>query len=261
MIHPTAIIHANAQVDPTVEVGPCAVIDERVTLGIGCVVGPHAFLTGHTVIGAGNRIHAGCVIGDEPQDLKYKNEPTRLIIGDNNVFREHVTVHRSNKMEADTVIGSHNLFMAHSHVGHNVIMGNYNILANGVLLAGHVTLEDRVFLSGNCLLHQFVRVGSLAIMQGGAKISKDLPPFTVAVECNLMCGLNIIGMRRAGMGPELRLELKTLYRELFRSGRNLRESLAAAQSLVLGEPARQMLEFVGASKRGVCSDVGWDSGE
>jgi UDP-N-acetylglucosamine acyltransferase len=134
-------------------------------------------------------------------------------------------------------------------------------MANGALLAGHVIVQDRAFISGHCLVHQFVRVGFLSMMQGGSKISKDLPPFTIAMEGNLMCGLNIVGMRRAGIADELRLELKTLYRRLFRSGKKLRVAMAAVASHSCSEPARLMLDFVMSSKRGVCSDVGWDSGE
>ena len=190
MIHPSAIIHPRAKLDSTVQVGPYAVIDENVEVGPGCVIGPHVYLTGRTRIGAGNRFYAGCVIGEAPQDLKYNNEPTGLRIGDQNVFREHVTAHRSNKVEEETIIGSQNFLMAHCHIAHNCHVGNGVIIANGVLLAGHVTLQDRVVLSGNCLIHQFVRVGTLAMMQGGSAISMDLPPFTVACQGNLICGLN-----------------------------------------------------------------------
>jgi UDP-N-acetylglucosamine acyltransferase len=188
MIHPTAVIHPKAQLDATVEVGPYAVIDEAVALGPHCRVGPHVYLTGCATIGAHNLFYAGCVIGEAPQDMKYKGDPTGLRIGDHNVFREHVTVHRSSKLAEDTVIGSHNFFMAHSHVGHNVHLGHHVIMANGVLLGGHVTVADRAFLSGNCLVHQFVRVGTLALMQGGSAVSKDLPPFTVARGDNGICG-------------------------------------------------------------------------
>src|ERR1039457_4646425 len=131
MIHPTAIIHPKAKLDSTVSVGPFAAIDESVELGANCVVGPHVYLAGWTTIGAGNRFHAGCVIGDAPQDLKYKGEPTRLRIGDQNVFREHVTIHRSTKLDAETIVGSHNFFMANSHVAHNCAIGDQVILANG----------------------------------------------------------------------------------------------------------------------------------
>jgi UDP-N-acetylglucosamine acyltransferase len=256
MIHPTAIIHPCAQVDASVGVGPYAVIDEGVVLAAGCVVGPYVHLTGQTTIGPRNVFHAGCVIGDAPQDLKYHGEPTRLCIGSDNVFREHVTVHRSNKLEEDTVIGSHNFLMANSHVGHNVCLGDHVILANGVLLAGHVTVGDRTFLSGNCVVHQFVRIGTLALMQGGSAISRDLPPFTVVHEVNVLCGLNSVGLRRTGFSAEERLELKQLYRFLFRENRNLRAAVAEAQAKFTGSAARTLLDFVAATKRGVCADAG-----
>ena len=256
MIHPTAVIHPRAQLDPTVQVGPYAVIDEGVVAGAHCVIGPHVHLTGLTTLGAGNRLHAGCVLGDAPQDLKYHGEPTRLRIGEHNVFREHVTVHRSNQPATDTVIGSHNFLMAHSHVGHNVLLGDHVILANGALLAGHVTVEDRAFISGHCLVHQFVRIGTLALMQGGAGIGKDLPPFTIARGNNGICGLNVIGLRRAGFTSGQRLELKRLYHRLFRSRQNFRAALAVAEAEFTGDAARRMIAFVAATKRGLCRDTG-----
>ena len=256
MIHPAAVVHPQAQIDPSVEVQPFAVIDEHVSLGANCIVGPHVHLTGHTTIGAGNIFHAGCVIGDAPQDLKYKGEPTRLRIGDDNVFREHVTMHRSAKVGEDTVIGSKNFLMANSHVGHNCRLGDHIVIANGALLGGHVTVDDRVFISGNCLVHQFVRIGTLALMQGGSAISKDLPPFTIARGDNGICGLNIIGLRRAGFSAEQRLELKKLYRLLFRSGKKLSAAIAETKGDFTSDVARVMLEFVSASKRGLCADVG-----
>ena len=253
MIHPTAIIHPQARLGAGVRVGPYAVIDADVVLGENCVVGPQVYLTGYTQIGAGNRFHAGCVIGDAPQDLKYQGEPTRLVIGDQNVFREHVTVHRSNKLAEDTVIGSHNLLMAGAHVAHNCRLGDHIILANGALLAGHVTVADRAFISGNCLVHQFVRVGTLTMMRGGAAISQDLPPFTMARGENTLCGLNAVGLRRAGFSAAERMELKRLYHELFRRGQNLRAAVAAARPVFTGAACQTMLEFLSATKRGVCS--------
>ena len=256
MIHPTAIIHPQAKLDATVQVGPYAVIDAGVELVANCRVGPHVYLTGLTTIGADNHFHAGCVIGDAPQDLKYKDAPTRLRIGDHNVFREHFTVHRATNLDAETVIGSHNFFMANAHVAHNCVIGDHVILANGALLGGHVEVQDRAFISGNCLVHQFCRVGTLALMQGGSAISQDLPPFTIALRDNEICGLNVIGLRRAGFSADQRLELKKLYQLLFRSGKNLRDALAAAQNNSASAPARILLEFVAAAKRGVCADVG-----
>ncbi len=256
MVHPTAVIHPDAKVHATVQIGPYSVVDGGVELGAGCTLGPHVYLTGVTHIGANNQFHAGCVIGDAPQDLKYAGAPTGVRIGDGNVFREHVTVHRSNKLGEDTVIGSNCLLMAHCHVGHNSNVGNQVIIVNGALLAGHVTVEDRAFISGNCLLHQFVRVGTLALMQGRAGIGKDLPPYCIAHGVNGMCGLNVVGMRRAGLSPAERLELKRLYRFLFREGRLLRQALAEAQPLFSSDSAKSMLSFAAASKRGLCAHTG-----
>jgi UDP-N-acetylglucosamine acyltransferase len=256
MIHPTAVIHPKAKLDASVRVGPYVVIDENVEIGPGCAIGPHVYITGLTTIGAQNEFHAGCVIGDAPQDLKYAGQPTGLRIGDKNVFREHFTVHRSTKAGEETIIGSNNFIMQHAHVAHNCVVGNHVILAGGALLAGHVVVQDRAFISGNCLVHQFTRVGTLAMMQGGAAISKDLPPFTVALGVNEMCGLNIVGLRRAGFTAEQRLELKAAYRALFRSGRNLRTALTQVKTEYANEPARTLLDFVAAARRGVCADVG-----
>lgn len=256
MIHPTAMIHPKAKVDSTAQVGPFAVIDEGIELGPNCMVGPHVYLTGWTTVGPGNVFHAGCVIGDAPQDLKYRGEPTRLRIGDHNVFREHVTVHRSNKTAEETVIGSRNFFMQHSHVAHNCVIGNEVILAGGALLAGHAAVHDRAFISGNGLVHQFCRVGTLAMMQGGAAISQDLPPFCVATRTNEMCGLNTIGLRRAGIPAAERLELKRVYQLLFRSGKHLREALEEARKSFTGGPAKVLMDFVAGARRGVCADMG-----
>lgn len=252
MIHSTAIIHPKAKLDPSVQVGPYAVIDENVSLGADCVVGPYVYLTGVMSIGAQNVFHAGCVIGDAPQDLKYRDQPTRVRIGDGNVFREHATVHRATTEEGETVIGSQNFLMAHSHVAHNCILGDHVILANGALLAGHVSVGDRAFISGNCVVHQSVRIGTLALMRGGSAISQDLPPYCVANVVNELAGLNIIGLRRAGLTPAERMELKRLYRLLFRSRTNLQAALAAAKTEFTNAPSKHFIDFVASAKRGVC---------
>jgi UDP-N-acetylglucosamine acyltransferase len=256
VIHPTAIIHPSAQVHSTTRVGPYAVIDEHVRLGPNCVVGPHVYLTGHTIIGEGNRFFGGAVVGEAPQDLKYRDAPMELRIGDLNVFREHVTIHRSSKSGEATEIGSENFLMAHSHVAHNCRVGNHVIMANGALLGGHVMVDDRAFISGNCLVHQFVHVGTLALMQGGSAISKDLPPYTVARGDNGMCGLNTVGLRRVGLTLEERTELKKLYRVLFRQDQNLKEAIATARKRFSSPASLLLLDFVAKSSRGVCADTG-----
>ena len=255
MIHPTAIVHENAQVRASAEVGPYAIIDEHVTLGADCVVGPHVHFTGHTAIGNGNRFHTGCVIGDAPQDVKYDGQPTRLIIGERNTFREHVTIHRSNTLDEVTRIGSENMFMANSHIGHNSIVGNRAILANGVLVGGHAMIGDGAFLSGNAVVHQFCRVGSMAMMQGCSGVSLDLPPFTIVRGINGMCGLNSVGLKRAGFAAEERRELKKAYHAIFLSGHLLKEALEKARADFTGVLPRQLIDFVAASERGICSHV------
>lgn len=253
MIHPTAIIDSRARLHASVTVGPYAIVDGDVQVAADCVIGPHVHLTGVTTIGAGNRFHTGCVIGDAPQDLKYRGEPTRLVIGDRNVFREHVTVHRSNKGAGETIIGSDNFLMQHSHVAHDCIVGHHCILGGGALLAGHVTVQDRAFISGNCLVHQFVTVGTLTIMQGGSAISADLPPFCIAASVNTLAGMNVVGMRRAGISAADRQELKRVYRLLFRSGLARTAAVTQARTVAVSAPARQLIEFVAASRKGLCA--------
>lgn len=255
-IHATAVVHPSALLGQNVRIGPFAVIDEAVRIGDDTEIGPHVYITGQARLGRGNRIHAGCVIGDLPQDLRFAGGPTPLTLGDHNVLREYVTVHRSNKPGEATTIGSHCLLMVSSHVGHNAALGDHVILVNGALLAGHVTVGDRAFISGHCLVHQFVRIGTLALMQGGAAISKDLPPYTVARGVNGICGLNTIGLRRAGISSAERLALRHLYKILFRSGLRLSEALEQAATEPHSSPARLLLDFLAAGRRGFCADPG-----
>tara|TARA_Y100000588_G_scaffold88630_1_gene94892 strand:+ start:1259 stop:2038 length:780 start_codon:yes stop_codon:yes gene_type:complete len=253
MIHDTALVHPKAKIHETVQVGPYSVVEGGVEIGEGTIIGPHVHITGKTKIGEKNEVHTGAVIGAPPQDQKYKGEKTRLLIGDNNVIREHATFHRSNTIEEDTTVGTGNFFMAHSHVGHNARIGNENVFANGVLIGGHAEIADKVFLSGNCAVHQFVRIGTLAMMQGNAAVSQDLPPYTMAYGVNKLCGLNIIGLRRAGFTAEQRQELQYHYKRIFVSGNNIGKASRDALGESPGEKAKTLLEFIVGSKRGVCS--------
>lgn len=254
MIHPTAIIHPNAQIGPGTKIGPYVVIDEDVRIGAESEIGPHVYLTGQTEIGTRNKIHAGAVIGDWPQDLRFKGEKTGVKIGDANTIREHVTIHRSNSPAQPTTLGSNNLLMANSHLGHNVVIGNHVVIANGALFGGHSQVDDRAFISANCLIHQFTRVGTLALMQGSAGISKDLPPFTIAMLHNQVCGLNVIGLRRAGLSSEERLELRRLYHAVLRGRKRFREILPELEKEFTSVHAKTFLEFLKTSKRGFCRD-------
>jgi len=256
LIHPSAIIHPRARLDASVEVGPYAVIEEEAEIGPRCKIGPYVHVCGRTTIGADNTFYGGASIGTPPQDLKYSGAPSRTRIGDRNSFREHVTVNRATDETEDTVIGSDNLLMAGSHVGHNTQLGDSCIIANGALLGGHVEVQDRAVISGSCLVHQFVRIGTFAMMQGGAGISKDLPPYTMARGVNGVCGLNIIGLRRAGFSSEDRLELKRLYRFLFRGSLRLLDAVGEARNNFHCRPSVRLLDFIAASTRGVTADTG-----
>lgn len=254
MLHPTAVIGDKVDLGENVFVGPCVVIDGEVRLGDRCRIGPHVYLTGKTKLGEDNVLHSGCVIGDSPQDARYSGEPSETIIGSRNTFREHVTVHRSNTEQEATIIGSDNLFMAGSHIGHNAEIGNHVVLANSALIGGHAAIEDNVFIGGNASIHQFVRIGRLAFLQGNSGLSQDLPPFLIACRLNELGGLNTVGLRRAGITPEDRLQLKKLYHALFRQGLPLSVAMEQAKKQYAGEPlGQELLAFIRRSRRGVCS--------
>ena len=204
LIHPSAVISPEAALAEDVRVGPYAVIDGAVSIGPGTVIHSHAHLIGSLTIGANNDIGSGAVLGGNPQHLAYKGEPTTIEIGDGNIFREHVTIHRGMPVGAGpgtgiTRVGNRNFFMAGSHAAHDCVVGNDCIFANGAALGGHVEVGDRALISGNSAVHQFCRVGRLALLSGASASSKDMPPFWVMQDVNCVRGVNTIGMRRAGM--------------------------------------------------------------
>lgn len=258
-IHPTAIVSPKAELDPGVEVGPYAIIEDHVRVGPRCRVGPHAWLTGWTEMGPDNIIHYGCVIGHEPQDIGYDGSETFLKIGAGNTFREYTTIHRgAAKDDRTTRIGDQCYFLAWSHVGHNCAVGNGVLLASGSLLAGHAQVEDRANISGNCLVHQFVRIGTLAMMRGGSRVSKDVPPYCVTNFTNDVSGLNAIGLRRAGVSPENRTLLKQAFRTLYLGGLNVSDALPKLREMRQTPELAHFIEFIASSKRGIC---GYHGGE
>ena len=197
-IHPTAIVDPKAEIDPSVEIGPYVIIEGPVQIGPRTKIFAHAHLCGNTVIGADNEIHMGCVIGHTPQHLGYRGQPTGVRIGDGNVFREYVTIHRGSEEGSHTVVGDRCYFMAMSHIAHDAVVGNEIIVANGTLLAGHVHIEDKVVLSGNVGIHQHCRIGTLAMIGGLSKIVQDIPPYMLVDGSSKVCGINVVGLRRAG---------------------------------------------------------------
>ena len=252
-IHPTAVINPEAEIDSEVTIGPYVVIEGPVKVKRGSRIMGHACLTGWTEIGEDNEIHFGAVLGDAPQDRAYKGEETYLKIGDRNIFREHVQVHRGTAAGSATIIGNDNFFMGNSHVGHNCKIGNQNILVNGALLGGHVEAGNGVFISGNCVVHQFVRIGDYALMRGLSGTSRDVPPYSIVDWQHTVRGVNVLGLKRAGFDERRIREIREAYRVLFRKGRNL--SLAVKEIEDNGRAnadVSALLDFIKSSKRGVC---------
>jgi UDP-N-acetylglucosamine acyltransferase len=253
-IHPSAIVEPGAQVDPSCEIGPFAVVGPHVKLGPNNVLSAHAIVTGHTTLGAGNRVFPHAVLGEIPQDLKYKGEPTRLEIGDRNTFRECVTVNLGTVGGGGvTVIGNGCLLMAYCHIGHDCRVGDGAIIANSVALAGHVIVEDHVHLSGNAAVHQFCRLGRFSFVSGLTGVAMDVPPYcTVAGARAELAGLNTVGLQRAGMSEEQIGRVKQAYKIVFRSNLGLAEAIGQLEAELGAHPEiAHFIAFVKASQRGI----------
>lgn len=245
-----------ARLGAGVRLGPYVVIEGPAEIGDNCVLEAHASLVGRVRMGANNRVGHGAVIGGWPQDLSFDPATESGVeIGSGNTMREHVTIHRGTAPGSVTRLGDHCFLMAGAHLGHNARVADGVILANHVLLGGHVEVGPRAFLGGGSAFHQFVRVGRGAIVQGLSAIAKDVPPWTQATGLNTLVGLNVVGLRRAGVPPAGRAELRRAYKLLFASGLNVSQAVArAGEQAWEGEPAREFWEFAAGSKRrGLCA--------
>lgn len=254
-IHPTAIVHENAQLDDGVEIGPYAIIGEHVKLGKNTKVHAHALVTGHTILGEDNTVYSYASVGNVPQDLKYKGEPTTLEIGHKNIIREFVTMQPGTITGISTTkIGHGNLFMAYVHIAHDCVVGDGNIFANLTQLSGHVTVGNHVVFGGMTAIHQFTNIGDYSMTGGAAVFGLDLPPFCVA-EGNRagLRGLNTIGLQRAGFVPATRAAIKKAYKILFADNHpTTQQAIAHLSEDLLKYPEVQMLvDFILKSKRGV----------
>lgn len=227
MIHPTALVDASARLADDVEVGPFSVIGPDVTIGAGSVIGPHVVIKGPTTLGERTRIFQFASVGEDCQDKKYAGEPTRLVMGDDNVIREGVTLHRGTVQDrAETTIGSRNLLMAYVHVGHDCVIGDDCILANQVTLAGHVTLGDFAIIGGLSAVHQFCHFGEHAMAGGGSIITKDTPAFIMINGSPAQAhGLNAIGLKRRGFSREAIKGLTDAYKLVYRQGLTVEQAL------------------------------------
>lgn len=254
MIHPTALIDPKAQIDPTAEIGPFVLIDGASEVGAACKIEAHAQLVGHVVVGEGTRIGRGAVIGGEPQDLGFDPATqSSVVLGRDNVIREHVTIHRGSKNGGMTRVGDGNFLMAGCHLAHDVVMGDKNVIANAALLAGHIQLGNSTFIGGGAVFHQFLRIGDFCVVQGNASFSKDIPHYCAAQRINRITGLNVIGLRRQGFERDERAAIKELFQVLFCEGLNLSQAVEKAAAREWPAKARRLLEFVQApSRKGVC---------
>lgn len=255
-VHPTAVVHPDAELGAGVRIGPFAVVGDGVRLGDGTCVGPHAVLEGRLVVGPRCQIFAGAAVGFPPQDLKHRpGTPSGVRIGADCVIREYATVHRSSLEDGWTVVGDGCFLMASSHVAHDCRVGSHVILTGFSGLTGFVEVGDRAVVSGLTGVHQFVRIGTLAYVGGCSRLSQDVPPY-VLVEGNpaVARGVNVVGLRRAGVPPEERLRLQRAFKILYRSGYAPRRALEVIRAEV--EPSEhvgRLVEFIAASKRGICA--------
>jgi UDP-N-acetylglucosamine acyltransferase len=254
-IHPTAIIEPGAEVHPTASVGAYSIVETGAVVGADCVIETCARVYGHTRIGRGNRVGHGVALGAEPQDLGFTPEKaSSLTIGDDNHFKEGVTISHGTKSEAGTRIGSRNYFMSYAHAGHDCVIGDDNILANSATLAGHVELAHHIFIAGLVAVHQFARIGAYVMVGGITGVSKDIPPFVMANgQRARIIGLNTVGLRRNGFDPAQRNRIKAAYRLIFRSGLPRAAALERALAEQPGAETEAIVDFIRASRRGVIS--------
>ncbi len=253
MIHRTALIDPTAELGADVSVGPYCVIGPRVMVGERCSIAAHAVLERNTRVGDGVRIGYGSIIGNDPQDLKYKGEETWVEIGSGTIIREYCTINRGSTATGKTTVGSRCFLMTYVHIAHDCVIGNDVIIANAVQMAGHVTVDDRASISGLVPIHQFVRIGTYAFVGGGSRVNQDVPPYTKAAGNPVhLYGLNSVGLQRAAFSPQVKLALKRAYRLVFNSDMTVSQGVARARTELPQVPeVETFLRFIEASQRGV----------
>ncbi|HEY2027315.1 MAG TPA: acyl-ACP--UDP-N-acetylglucosamine O-acyltransferase [Gemmatimonadaceae bacterium] len=252
-IHPTALVSADAQIDPDVDIGPFAIIGEGCTIAGGCVIGARATLERNVILAPNVKIGSGTILGGDPQDLKFKGEPTTVEIGEGTTIREYTTINRGTTQSFKTTVGKNCFIMSYVHLAHDCHIGDGVILVNSVQLAGHVTVGDRAIIAGQSAAHQFVKVGQYAFVGGCSRISQDVPPYVKAVGNPIkLYGLNSVGLQRNSFPEEVVRELKRAYRIFFRSELNVTQAKERAAAELKPFPeVLQLLRFVEESGRGV----------
>lgn len=257
-IHPSAIVSSKAEIHDTVEIGPHVIIEDHVKIGAHTRVMANAYIASHTTIGSHNQIHMGAILGHVPQDLSFDPKAVSYLeMGNHNIIREYVTIHRGSKPGSKTKVGDHNFFMVNAHFGHDVKVGNYVVAANTCAVGGHAVIEDRVFLSGGVMIHQFGHVGRCAMISGNGTFSLNVPPFVMAAGRNQIVSINVVGLKRAGISLGTILEIKKAYWIYFCSGKRKADALNEIESAGLASAeAAEFTAFIRASKRPIAHHSG-----
>lgn len=251
-VHPTAVIHPSARLGDGVKIGPYAVIGEHTTIGAGTTIGPHAVIEPYTTLGVDCQVFSGAIIGGVPQDLKFAGEESYTVIGDRNIIRECVTINRATGMGEETRIGDDNMFQAYVHVAHNCVIGNQVVMSNCATLAGHVSVEDYAIIGGLAGIHQFCRVGTMAMVGAMSRVTQDVPPYMLIEGAPpRVLGPNVIGLRRRGLESDERTLIKRAYKLMYRSELNFAQALAQIAELGDSPYLRNLIAFVETSERGV----------
>lgn len=254
-VAPTARVDTGATIGPGTRIGEFCVIESDVVIGARCLLEPYVYVKRWTTMGNENEISTGTVLGTDPLDKSFSGERSYLLIGNRNKIREHYTVSRGTEPESATRIGDGNYIMTSGHIAHNCVLGDNIVVASCALVAGYVEIEDQAFLSGGVVVHQFSRIGSLAMVGGNTRVNSDLPPYFLYSDFNVAAkGLNLVGLKRAGFPLDEVKLLKSAYRLLYRSGIKLEQALARIEAELPSEHARHLVEFIRGSKRGICRE-------
>lgn len=254
-VAPTARVHPGAVIGPNCRIGEFCVIESDVVLGAGCALEPYVFVKRWTTMGDRNQISAGTALGTDPFDKAFTGERSYLKIGNDNVIREHYTISRGTKPETATILGDGNYIMSSGHVAHNSRVGNNVVIASCALVAGYVEIEDHAFISGGVVIHQFSRIGTLAMIAGNTRVNSDVPPYFMYADYNVAAkGLNVVGLKRAGFSPEEISRLKQAYKILYRSQLKLEDALRRIEAEIPSGHARHLVRFIRDSERGICRE-------
>ncbi len=254
-VAPTARIHPQARIGPQASIGEFVIVEEDVVIGPFCRLEPYVFVKRWTTLGERNEISAGTVLGTDPLDKNFSGQRSYLRIGDGNIIREHYTISRGTQPESVTTIGDGNYIMTSGHIAHNCVIGNNCVIASCALVAGHVHVEDQAFISGGVVIHQYSKIGRLAMVGGNSRVNLDLPPFFLYTDFNARPnGLNVVGLKRAGFTSEEISALKSAYRILYRSGLKLKDALVRISSELTTEHTRHLVTFIESSDRGICRE-------